>query len=96
MRLNLACLQVTRQKVPSDWHKRVQAIQAKIAEASKELPASLLATLPGSADSPIDYFRAMQIRDKLAETAERSMFGGLTGEAAVWDKVVKAYEKDGG
>jgi hypothetical protein len=86
-------LQVTRQKLPSDWHKRVQAIQAKIAQASKELPPGLLSSLPGGADIPIDYLRAVDIRDKLAETAERTMFGGLSGQAGTWDKIVKAYEK---
>ena len=85
--------QVTRQKIPADWHKRVQAIQAKAAEASKQLPAGLLSSLPGGADVPIDYLRAVEIRDKLAATAERTLFGGLTGEAATWDKIVKAYEK---
>jgi hypothetical protein len=31
-----------RQKLPQDWHKRLQAIQAKVAEAVKELPADVL------------------------------------------------------
>lgn len=36
-------LQVARQKLPHDWHKRLQAIQAKVSEAVKELPAGVLA-----------------------------------------------------
>jgi hypothetical protein len=71
----------------------VQAIQAKAAEASTELPPGLLSALPGGADAAIDYLRAVDIRDKLAETAERGMFGGLSGQAGTWDKIVKAYEK---
>lgn len=88
-------LQVTRQKLPNDWHKRVQAIQAKITEATKELPPELLASLPGGPEAGIDYFKAVLIRDKLAETGERTLFGGLSGKAGVWDQVVKAYEKGG-
>ncbi|KAG2493959.1 hypothetical protein HYH03_007889 [Edaphochlamys debaryana] len=41
----------------------------------------------------MDYLRAVEIRDKLASTAERGLFGGLSGPAGTWDKIVKAYEK---
>lgn len=88
-------LQVARQKLPQDWHKRLQAIQAKVTEAVKELPAGVLTQVAGSAEVAVDYFRAVQIRDKLAETGERSLFGGLTGQAGIWDKIVKAYENGG-
>ena len=84
---------LTRKKMVADWHKRVQAIQGKITEAAKDLPPGLLASLPGGADAPIDYFRAVAIRDKLAEGGERTLFGGLAGAAGVWDTIVKAYEK---
>lgn len=84
-----------RQKLPADWHKRLQAIQAKVTEAVKELPAGLLAGLPGGAEAAVDYFRAVEIRDKLAQTGERTLFGGLTGQAGIWDKIVKAYENGG-
>eukprot|EP00775_Hariotina_reticulata_P008742 gene8742-8922_t len=86
---------VTRQKLPGDWHKRVQAIQAKITEALKDLPAGTMAQLPGGQDAPMDYLMAVQIRDKLAETGERTLFGGLSGQASIWDKIVKAYENGG-
>lgn len=85
--------QVTRQKIPKDWHKRLQVIQAKAAEAVKELPPGTLSSLTDGADAPVDYMRAVEIRDKLASTSERTMFGGLQGPAATWDKIVKAYEK---
>jgi len=49
----------------------------------------------GGADGPLDYFRAVDIRNELAAGGERTLFGGLTGNAAVWDKIVKAYEKGG-
>ena len=86
-------LQVSRQKLPKDWHKRLQAIQAKAMETVKDVPAAVLAALPGGSDAPLDYFRAVEIRDKLAASADRTLFGGLTGAAALWDKIVKAYEK---
>ncbi|KAI8466248.1 MAG: hypothetical protein J3K34DRAFT_460987 [Monoraphidium minutum] len=84
---------VTRKRMPPDWHKRVAAIQAKAAEAAKGLPPGLLAELPGGADAPLDYSRAVAVRDKLAESGERTLFGGLAGAAGVWDTIVKAYEK---
>jgi len=93
--VSLTYPQVARQKLPHDWNKRLQAIQAKVSEAVKEVPAGLLAQLAGSAEVPVDYFRSVQIRDKLAETGERSLFGGLTGQAGTWDKIVKAYENGG-
>ena len=34
------------------------------------------------------------IRDTLAKTAEKTFFGNLTGTAGLWDKVLRAYEKD--
>ncbi|WIA18375.1 hypothetical protein OEZ85_009837 [Tetradesmus obliquus] len=86
---------VSRQKLPADWHKRLEAIKSKISEAEKELPPGLLSQLPGPADAPVDYFRALQIRDKLAESGERTLFGGLSGQAGIWDKIVKAYENGG-
>lgn len=87
--------QVQRQKLPADWHKRLQAIQSKITEAVKELPAGLLAGLLGSTEAVVDYFAAVKVRDRLAETGERTLFGGLTGQAGVWDKIVRAYENGG-
>ncbi|KXZ55081.1 hypothetical protein GPECTOR_3g237 [Gonium pectorale] len=84
---------VTRQKIPKDWHKRLQVIQAKAAEALKEVPSEVLNGLTDGSDASVDYLRAVEIRDKLASTSERTMFGGLSGPAGTWDKIVKAYEK---
>ncbi|GIL55532.1 hypothetical protein Vafri_11095 [Volvox africanus] len=84
---------VTRQKIPKDWHKRLQVIQAKAAEALKDIPSEVLNGLTDGPDAPLDYLRAVEIRDKLSSTAERTMFGGLSGPAGTWDKIVKAYEK---
>ncbi|PNH04719.1 CDK5RAP3-like protein [Tetrabaena socialis] len=84
---------VTRQKIPRDWHKRHQVIQAKAAEALKEVPQDVLNNLTEGQDAPLDYLRAVEIRDRMVSTAERTMFGGLIGPASTWDKIVKAYEK---
>lgn len=34
---------------------------------------------------------AVEIRDLLAKECDKTLFGGLTGAAATWDKIVKAY-----
>ena len=91
----LLVAQVTRNKLPNDWHKRVQAIQAKIAESRACLPPGLLQSIMGSTDAGIDYFHATAIRDELMKTTDRNFFGSATGEAAIWEKIVKAYEKNG-
>ncbi len=59
------------------------------------MPPSTIRQVAGSADAPVDYFRAAAIRDRLAAAGERSLFGGLTGQAGTWDKIVKAYENGG-
>ncbi|CAD7703469.1 unnamed protein product [Ostreobium quekettii] len=82
-----------RGKLPPDWRKRHAAIQAKLTEASRDLPPGFLGQLEGGEDAPLDYFRAIEVRDRLAEGSERGLFGGLVGAAAVWDRLVKAYEK---
>ena len=68
----------------------MQLIQLKLAEVVKRLPEQL-STL---GDGATDYAGAKAVRNKLAETADKNLFGYLTGEAGVWDKLVRAYEKD--
>eukprot|EP00798_Chlamydomonas_sp_ICE-L_P021150 gene21150-28039_t len=80
-------------KLPGDWHKRVAAIQVKMIESVKELPTEVLSKTKGGVEAPLDYFRAKEISSAMSAKAERTMFGGLTGAAATWDKIVKAYEK---
>ena len=41
----------------------------------------------------MSYFAAKEIRDKLAGSADKSLFGTLKGSAGSWDKIVKLYEK---
>ena len=47
------------------------------------------------AEAPLDYPAAVARRDQLAESADRNMLGQLRGDAALWQKVVAAYEKGG-
>ncbi|GMH36833.1 hypothetical protein BSKO_04706 [Bryopsis sp. KO-2023] len=82
-----------RHKLPADWLKKLQAFQRKVAEAALELPPGFLSQLEGGDDVPMDYFRARQIRDRLAETSEYGLFGRLAGSAGVWDKLVRTAEK---
>lgn len=41
----------------------------------------------------MSYFVAKDIRDRLAESADKTLFGNLKGSAGSWDRIVKAYEK---
>ena len=83
-------LQISRQKLSKDWHKKLQAIKAKAAEAAEDLPPEL--ALPEK--NLLEYAAVKFIRDKLAETADKTFFGNLTGSAGLWDKILRAYEKD--
>ncbi|PRW59500.1 CDK5RAP3 isoform A [Chlorella sorokiniana] len=82
---------VDRKQVPTDWSRKLQAIQAKAAEAVNELPPGFLGQFEGGEEG-LDYFLAKQVLAKLSETAEKGLLGGLKGAAGSWDKVVKAYE----
>ncbi len=81
-----------------DWRRRLQVIQASAAQAAKELPAAAGgAPADGGsagAEAPIEYPFVRATRDRLAQDADRTFFGGLAGPAAVWEKLVRAYERD--
>ena len=79
--------QGVRKHIPTDWRKRLQAIQAAASAEMKSLPADFDQT------ASVSYFNATEIRDRLAGSAEKGMFGGLKGSAGTWEKIVKAYEK---
>jgi hypothetical protein len=92
---------VTRDRVAADWPARLEAIRAKAREAAKDVPPEVLAAAASSAGSDennrIDYFSALAIRDALALRPEgKNLFGGLAGQAALWGKIVRAYEQGGG
>ena len=53
----------------------------------KALPPQL------STDEAVDFFAAQQIRDSLAQDADKGYFGGLKGAAGTWDKLIRVYEK---
>lgn len=77
----------TRKHLPTDWRKRLQALQAAASAELKHLPSE------AESDAAISYFKAREIRDKLAGSADKSLFGNLKGSAGTWDKIVRAYEK---
>lgn len=87
----IASEQTSRQKLPKDWHRKMQGIQLKAGEAAQSLPARLKSEDESSA---VGYLLAKHIRQTLAESSERNLFGALTGPASVWDKIVRAYEKE--
>ena len=80
-------MQGTRKHLPADWRKRLQALQAAASAELKQLPSE------AELDTAISYFKAREIRDKLAGSADKSLFGNLKGSAGTWDKIVRAYEK---
>lgn len=47
--------------MPADWGRRLQAIQAKAAEAVGELPPGFLGQFDGGEDAAVDYFLAQQV-----------------------------------
>lgn len=70
-------------------------IKTNASVSFKQLPATITSKLSGGGtDTSVDYYRAVEIRDALLPGAEKTIFGGLTGLASTWDKIVKAYEKD--
>ncbi|KAL4859070.1 CDK5RAP3-like protein [Chlorella vulgaris] len=83
---------VDRKQVPSDWNRKLQAIQAKAAEAVRQLPPGFLSQFEGGDEAAVDYFLARQVLAKLEETAEKSLLGSLKGAAGDWHKIVRAYE----
>lgn len=83
---------VDRKQVPSDFNRKLQAIQAKAAEAVRQLPPGFLGQFEGGEDVPLDYFLAQAVLGKLGETAEKTFLGSYKGAAGEWEKIVKAYE----
>lgn len=81
------CMQGVRKHLPTDWRKRLQAIQAAASVEMKRLPSDF------DQNVSVSYFQAKEFRDKLAGNADKGLFGGLKGSAGTWDKIVKAYEK---
>lgn len=54
--------QVDRKQVPGDWSRKLQAIQAKAAEAVRELPPGFLGQFEGGGDeAAVDFFLAQQV-----------------------------------
>ncbi|KAL4551677.1 hypothetical protein Ndes2526B_g05947 [Nannochloris sp. 'desiccata'] len=85
---------VDRRLVAQDWTRKLHVIQAKAADAVKELPPGFLGQFNGGEDVPIDYYMAKEILNELIETADRGLLGSLKGSAGTWERIVKAYESN--
>ena len=78
---------VQRDKLPSDWRKRLGVIHA-----NAQALASTTDGLQQHWAQDAGYQEACGRARQLAEAAPRGLLGSLTGSAADWAKVVKAYE----
>lgn len=88
-------MQLELKTVPVDWRKRLNTIHASAVGAEKQLSPSVRNAVNPSGEQPLDYALVRAVRDLLSETAEKTLFGGLAGEAGIWDKLVTAYERQG-
>jgi hypothetical protein len=88
-------LQLELKKVPVDWRKRLNTIHASAVGAEKQISPSVRNAVNPSGELPLDYALVRAVRDLLSESAEKTLFGGLAGEAGIWDKLVTAYERQG-
>jgi len=83
----------SRRKLASDWMRRLRDVQQQAQKAFNQLPVGFASQFDCGTEQTVEYPTAKMIRDKLSETSERGYFGGLSGEAGVWDKIVRSYEK---
>lgn len=82
-----------RRKLSSDWIKHLKTLQKRSENAFRELPFAFASQFSRSESGQVDFLTAQSIRDQLSESSERGYFGGLSGAAGVWDKIVRSYEK---
>eukprot|EP00210_Caulerpa_lentillifera_P000078 g74.t1 len=82
-----------RRKLSSDWIKNLKALQRRSETAFKELPFAFSSQFNRTESGQVEFLTAQSIRDQLSETSERGYFGGLSGAAGVWDKIIRSYER---
>jgi len=83
----------SRKKLVPDWRKRLSVIQSQTSSLSKTTPSTVTADLPVERGGTFGYFSCKQILERLAEASEKTIFGGLTGSAREWEKVLRVYTK---
>lgn len=76
--------QLERKLLPAAWVRKLNAIHAEMARVA-----------PALEEAERCYPLAATRLEELAATAEKTFLGGFKGEAGSWQKIVKAYERDG-
>jgi len=85
--------QAELKKLQPTWPQRLSTIQAAAEAAFAALPQGAAPSVQLSEHRPRDYLLVREVRDALKETAATGLFGGLTGDAGVFNKLVTAYER---